>query len=103
MKKVLSFVFFPCFAIVVNLKIAYPNAYFLSQPPKKTIPVPPQQPNFERSSVGLYKYLPQTGDNIKKNYLRFTMSGKMYNHWLLLLKEMTAKPTPAARLRFYKL
>ena len=102
MKTTLFLGFFTCLVIVVNSNSACFNVYFLPQ--AKTKPKSDdQQPNFQKSSVCLYKYKPPGGSNIDKNYLRFTMSGYMYNSWLLLLKELTAKPSAAQKLKFYRL
>ena len=103
MKKIFFFGFSGCLFTVVTLNPTYSNVYFLAQTKKAISVASHQQPNSPKSSVELYKYEPQTGTNSQKNYLRFTISGYMYNYWLLALNDITAQPTADQKLAFFKL
>ena len=61
-----------------------------------------QPPNLLKSSVKLDRYSSSSFEN-KNNYLRFTMSNQMFNHWLILLKNLGAKPSDENKLNFYRL
>ena len=92
--------FFVCLVFAVNPNTSYSISNVLLKPKKIRSTLSPQ-PNFERSSVELYQYTPKTLWNSKTNYLRFVISGYMYNFWLLYLNRITATPTANQRLEFY--
>ena len=95
--------FLPGIIVIAGiLNMSYPRHYPLPQVKKRWSSIF-QQPHFAKSPVELYQYLPSLGSNRKKNYLRFVMSGYMYNYWLIWLNKMTAKPTAAQKLQFYKI